>query len=136
MYVPAGKLLLDCTTSFVALFFITTVEFALLVIAIEPSEAPKQVALVATPLTLTATDGWPIVTVVDAVHVWPALPPGAVAVSVYTPAGNPVEDTTSLVAFVITTDEPTLFVMAIEPFDSPKHVALVGTPLTLTATVG
>ena len=71
-----------------------------------------------------------------AVHVWPALPPGAVAVSVYTPAGKPVDDTTAFDALVITTVEPVLFVTAIDPLDSPKHFALVAMPLTLTATEG
>ena len=77
-----------------------------------------------------------MVTVAVAVHVWPALPPTAVAVNVYTPAGKPVDDTTAFDALVITTVDPALLATVIEPFDSPKHVALVATPLTLTAIDG
>ena len=65
------------------------------------------------------TDGCVIVTCVDAVQVCSALPPGAVAVNVYTPAGKPVDDTTAFAALVITTVDPALLVTAIDPSDNP-----------------
>ena len=77
--------------------------------------------------------GCSIVTVVVAVHEPVLFPLAAVAVKVYVPADNPVLPTTVLLALVITTDEPTLLLTAIEPVVAPLQFAFVATPLTVIA---